>query len=198
MQSVFSAMIHIPFKLGTRCGNHVLSFQVMHFCWFTCLRLVSLFTDFVSTGKMDPSFMAQSPGLKVARITNSPTPAVQIPKSKAGEATKVAIDAGFRHIDAAYFYQNEEEIGAALREKIADGTVQREDIFYISKLWATFLRPELVRPGLERSLKKLQLSYVDLFLIHMPLALKPGEELLPKDANGDIILDTVDIRDIWE
>ncbi|XP_062954826.1 aldo-keto reductase family 1 member C15-like [Cynocephalus volans] len=121
-----------------------------------------------------------------------------IPKSKAGEATKVAIDAGFRHIDAAYFYENEEEIGAALREKIADGTVQREDIFYTSKLWATFLRPELVRPGLERSLKKLQLGYVDLFLIHMPLALKPGEELLPKDSNGDIILDTVDIRDTWE
>nr|XP_012298812.1 prostaglandin-E(2) 9-reductase-like isoform X1 [Aotus nancymaae]XP_012298813.1 prostaglandin-E(2) 9-reductase-like isoform X1 [Aotus nancymaae]XP_012298814.1 prostaglandin-E(2) 9-reductase-like isoform X1 [Aotus nancymaae]XP_012298816.1 prostaglandin-E(2) 9-reductase-like isoform X1 [Aotus nancymaae]XP_012298817.1 prostaglandin-E(2) 9-reductase-like isoform X1 [Aotus nancymaae]XP_012298818.1 prostaglandin-E(2) 9-reductase-like isoform X1 [Aotus nancymaae]XP_012298819.1 prostaglandin-E(2) 9 len=120
------------------------------------------------------------------------------PKSKAGEATQVAIDVGFRHIDAAYFYQNEEEVGKAIREKIADGTVRREDVFYTTKLWTTFFRPELVRPALERSLKKLQLDYVDLFIIHNPLAMKPGEELLPKDASGNIIFDTVDLRDTWE
>ncbi|XP_027631506.1 aldo-keto reductase family 1 member C15 isoform X1 [Tupaia chinensis] len=121
-----------------------------------------------------------------------------VPKSKVGEATKIAIDVGFRHIDAAYFYQNEEEVGKAIREKIADGTVKREDIFYTTKLWTTFFRPELVQQGLERSLKKLQLDYVDLFIIHVPFAMKPGEELLPKDANGQIILETVDICDIWE
>ncbi|XP_008057663.1 putative aldo-keto reductase family 1 member C8 [Carlito syrichta] len=119
-------------------------------------------------------------------------------KSKAGEATRVAIDVGFRHIDAAYFYQNEEEVGRAIREKIADGTVRREDIFYTTKLWATFFRPELVRPALERSLKKLELDYVDLFIIHVPFAMKPGEELLPKDVNGGFILETVNIRDTWE
>ncbi|XP_019490585.1 PREDICTED: putative aldo-keto reductase family 1 member C8, partial [Hipposideros armiger] len=95
-----------------------------------------------------------------------------VPKSKAAEATKMAIDVGFRHIDAAYVYQNEEEVGKVLREKIADGTVNRGDIFYTTKLWATFLRPELVRPALERSLKKLQLDYVDLFIIHIPVAMK--------------------------
>jgi aldo-keto reductase family 1 protein C3 len=46
----------------------------------------------------------------------------------------VAIDIGFRHIDSAYFYQNEEEIGEALREKIADGTVKRENLFYTTKV----------------------------------------------------------------
>ncbi|XP_004425456.1 PREDICTED: prostaglandin-E(2) 9-reductase-like [Ceratotherium simum simum] len=122
----------------------------------------------------------------------------EVPKNKAGEATKVAIDVGFRHIDAAYFYQNEEEIGKALREKMADGTVKREDIFYTTKLWLTFLRQELVRPALERSLKKLGLDYVDLFIIHFPFALKPGEELVLKDASGEIILDIVDFRDTWE
>ncbi|KAM7157192.1 aldo-keto reductase family 1 member C15-like isoform 2-T2 [Molossus nigricans] len=121
-----------------------------------------------------------------------------VPKSKTTEATKMAIDVGFRHIDAAYTYENEEEIGKAIREKIADGTVKREDIFYTTKLWATFLRPELVRPALERSLKELQLDYVDLFIIHVPVAMKPGEELLPKDANGKVILETVDLRDTWE
>lgn len=105
---------------------------------------------------------------------------------------------GFRHIDAAYFYENEEEVGQALRDKMADGTVKREDLFYTTKIWITFLRPELVRQCLERSLKKLGLDYVDLCIIHIPIAMKPGEELLPKDANGKFIFDTVDIRDTWE
>lgn len=121
-----------------------------------------------------------------------------VPKSKAAEATKMAIDVGFRHIDSAYAYQNEKEVGQAIRDKIADGTVKRGDIFYTTKLWATFLRPELVRPALERSLKNLQLDYVDLFIIHIPTAMKPGEELVPKDASGKVILDTVDLRDTWE
>ncbi|XP_049632266.1 aldo-keto reductase family 1 member C15-like isoform X2 [Suncus etruscus] len=121
-----------------------------------------------------------------------------VPKSKAYEATKVAIDVGYRHIDAAYFYQNEEEVGAAIREKIADGTVRREDLFYTTKLWATFFRPALVRQGLERSLKKLQLDYVDLIIIHIPVAMKPGEELLPKDASGKAMLENVDLCETWE
>lgn len=49
-------------------------------------------------------------------------------------ATKLAIDAGFRHIDSAYLYKNEEEVGLAIRSKIADGTIKREDIFYTTKV----------------------------------------------------------------
>lgn len=137
--------------------------------------------------------------MDACRIQQESTGEVKvIPKSKAAEATKVAIDVGFRHIDAAYFYENEEEVGQALRDKMADGTVKREDLFYTTKIWITFLRPELVRQCLERSLKKLGLDYVDLCIIHIPIAMKPGEELLPKDANGKFIFDTVDIRDTWE
>lgn len=124
--------------------------------------------------------------------------AADVPKSQALEATKMAIDVGFRHIDSAYMYQNEEEMGKAIREKIADGTVKREDIYYTSKLWCTFFRPDLVRPALERSLKKLQLDYVDLYIIHLPIALKPGEDLLPKDASGNVLLETVDLPGTWE
>ncbi|KAM6215176.1 aldo-keto reductase family 1 member C1-like [Rhynchocyon petersi] len=122
----------------------------------------------------------------------------EVPKSKAEEATKLAIDAGFRHIDSAYLYENEEEVGKAIRSKIADGVVKREDIFYTSKLWITFLRPELVRPALERSLKKLQLAYVDLYIIHFPTALKAGEEMIPSDEHGKAIFDTVDLCATWE
>ncbi|KAG3257769.1 aldo-keto reductase family 1 member C1 [Ictidomys tridecemlineatus] len=122
----------------------------------------------------------------------------EVPNSKTTEATKIAIEAGFRHIDCAYAYEVEEEVGLAIRSKIADGTVKREDIFYTSKLWSTFLRPELVKSCLERSLKKLHLDYVDLYLIHFPVALKPGEELYPIDENGKNICDSVDLCATWE
>ncbi|XP_044847904.1 aldo-keto reductase family 1 member C3-like isoform X2 [Mauremys mutica] len=56
-----------------------------------------------------------------------------VQKSKCEEATKVAIEVGFRHIDGAFVYGTEEEVGRAIHEKIADGTVKREDIFYTGK-----------------------------------------------------------------
>lgn len=122
----------------------------------------------------------------------------EVPESKIKEATKIAIEAGFRHIDGAYAYEVEEEVGLAIRSKIADGTVKREDIFCTSKLWCTFLRPELVQSGLERSLKKLHFDYVDLYLIHCPTALKPGEENHPTDENGKLIHERVDLCAVWE
>ncbi|XP_047720887.1 prostaglandin F synthase 1-like [Prionailurus viverrinus] len=100
----------------------------------------------------------------------------KVAKSEVEEAVMKAIDVGYRHFDSAYLYLNEEEIGRAIRKKITDGSVKREDVFYTSKVWGTFLRPELVRTSLEISLRKLQLSYVDLYLIHIPVLLKAMEK----------------------
>ncbi|XP_027970473.1 aldo-keto reductase family 1 member C15-like [Eumetopias jubatus] len=122
----------------------------------------------------------------------------EVAKSNVEEAVKTAISVGYRHIDPAYLYLNEDEIGRAIWKKNADGTVKTEDIFYTSKVWGTFFRPELVQTGLDTSLRKLGLSYVNLYLIHFPAALKPGEELFPKDKDGEIIFDTVDFGATWE
>ncbi|XP_073424196.1 aldo-keto reductase family 1 member C1-like [Dendrobates tinctorius] len=119
-------------------------------------------------------------------------------KEQAGESTKVAIDIGYRHIDCADLYENEVQVGQAIRSKIADGTVKREDIFYTGKLWGNNHTPERVRLGLEKSLKDLQLDYMDLFLIHTPVEFKPGDNLYPTDENGKFIFHNTDIRETWK
>lgn len=72
-----------------------------------------------------------------------------------------------------------------------------EDLFITSKLWNTFHRPDLVRPALETTLKNLNTSYVDLYLIHWPFAYKEEGELFPKDANDQIAFSSVDFVDTW-
>ncbi|XP_075946092.1 aldo-keto reductase family 1 member D1-like isoform X2 [Anarhichas minor] len=120
------------------------------------------------------------------------------PKGTALECVKHAIDVGYRHFDGALVYFNEHEVGRAIREKIADGTVRREDIFYCGKLWNTFHPPELVRPALERTLKSLKLDYVDLYIVELPMAFKPGNEFYPKDQDGKYIYHHTDLCATWE
>ncbi|XP_008292774.1 3-oxo-5-beta-steroid 4-dehydrogenase-like isoform X1 [Stegastes partitus] len=119
-------------------------------------------------------------------------------KGTALECVRLAIDVGYRHFDGALVYFNEHEVGQAIREKIADGTVRREDIFYCGKLWNTFHPPELVRPALERTLKTLKLQYVDLYIVELPMAFKPGNEFYPKDQDGKYIYHHTDLCATWE
>jgi len=81
-----------------------------------------------------------------------------------------AIDRGYRHIDTAYIYSDTEiGIGQAIQTKIDEGVITREDMFVCSKLWRTFLHPDQVRGAFMTSLNDLNLTYVDLYLIHWPM-----------------------------
>lgn len=119
-------------------------------------------------------------------------------KNKVKEAVIAAIDAGYRHIDCAWAYSNEAEVGEALKEKIADGTVKREDVFITSKLWNSFHAPEDVQRCLEDSLKNLQLSYIDLYLIHWPTAFQGGENPFPTNPDGSFIQGSTDYTVTWQ
>ncbi|KAL7671847.1 hypothetical protein ACOME3_006749 [Neoechinorhynchus agilis] len=98
--------------------------------------------------------------------------------STAIDAVKCALTLGYRHIDTAWLYGNEKEIGEAVREFIANsnGAVKRSDLFITTKLWNTFRSKEQVRVGFEKSFNALNLDYIDLYLIHWPTAYKEGTD----------------------
>ena len=113
-------------------------------------------------------------------------------------ATKAALEAGFRQLDASERYRNETEVGEAMQEVFKAGKIKREEVFVATKLWNNNHRPERVKPAFEASLKKLQLNFVDLYLIHTPFAFQPGDEQDPRDANGNVIYDQgVTLLDTW-
>ncbi|RUS81944.1 hypothetical protein EGW08_010289 [Elysia chlorotica] len=113
-------------------------------------------------------------------------------------AVKAAVRAGYRHIDCAAIYRNERAVGHALKELIVEGVVKRQDLFVVSKLWNTCHRPDLVLPSLKKTLDDLGLEYLDLYLIHWPMAYKEGGELLPQDENGKTLYSDVDFVDTWQ
>ncbi|MFM0326227.1 aldo/keto reductase [Caballeronia glebae] len=112
-------------------------------------------------------------------------------------ATRDALKTGFRHFDCAERYQNEREVGEALRSGLAE-EISREDVFMTTKLWNTNHRPERVKPAFDASLERLGLGYLNLYLMHTPFAFQPGEEQDPRDENGNVIYDEgVTLLDTW-
>ncbi|EGU75415.1 hypothetical protein FOQG_02934 [Fusarium oxysporum f. sp. raphani 54005] len=102
-------------------------------------------------------------------------------KGETYDAVKCALKVGYRHLDCAWFYLNEGEVGQAVRDFLAENKdVKREDIFICTKVWNHLHEPEEVKWSFENSLKNFGLDYIDLFLVHWPIAAEKDEDYKPK------------------
>jgi alcohol dehydrogenase (NADP+) len=115
------------------------------------------------------------------------------------QATKTALEVGFRHLDCAERYRNEEAVGDAMQAAFKAGTIRRDDVFVTTKLWNTNHRPERVKPAFDASCRRLQVDYVDCYLIHTPFAFQPGDDQDPRDERGQVISDSgVTLVETWQ
>jgi D-xylose reductase len=94
----------------------------------------------------------------------------KVPRPAAADLVRQAIRTGYRHLDCACDYGNEAEVGAGVAAALAAGECRRDDLWVTSKLWNTYHAREHVRPAVERSLRDLRLEYLDLYLVHFPIA----------------------------
>ena len=129
-------------------------------------------------------------------------PAVGLGTWKAeGEAARTAVSSalrtGYRHIDCAWLYGNEKQVGQGIADVLAEGVVPRERLFVTSKLWNSFFRPQDVERGLEDSLTKLGLEYVDLYLLHWPMPLRPGTGV-PQSPEDFVRLTELPLERTWD
>ncbi|KAL6838330.1 hypothetical protein ACP4OV_031834 [Aristida adscensionis] len=110
-------------------------------------------------------------------------------------AVLAAIEVGFRHFDTAYMYGTEKPLGEAVAEAVRRGLVaSREEVFVTSKLWCTQCHADLVLPSLRETLQNLQMEYLDLYLIHWPVSLKPGPPKFPNKREDAV---PFDFEGVW-
>ncbi|KAK6829022.1 hypothetical protein RU639_003299 [Aspergillus parasiticus] len=121
-----------------------------------------------------------------------------------GEAVYQALKAGYRHLDLATIYQNQKEIAVGIKRAFEEFNIKREDVFITSKLWNSQHHPDVVEKALDDCLAECGLEYLDLYLVHWPVAFKTGNEYFPlvegsTVPGGDCIIDdSISIVDTWK
>lgn len=118
-------------------------------------------------------------------------------KGEVGEAIFSAIRAGYRHFDCAPVYGNEKEIGEAFAKAFSEGMVAREDVWITSKLWCDSHERDKVGPALAKTLLDLQLEYLDLYLVHWPIALKHGVGF-PENGDDFLTVAEAPLAETWK
>jgi len=119
---------------------------------------------------------------------------------KAFEAILHAIKCGYRFIDTAFLYGNEETVGKAIKAAIEDRLIaDRKELFICTKVWCTSHKRESVVKACRSSLERLQLDYIDLYLVHWPVAYVEGlDPINPKDAEtGKLLYSDTSIVETW-
>lgn len=120
-------------------------------------------------------------------------------KDSVGNAVEEALTTfGYSHIDCAWVYENEKEVGEAFHRVFSTGKRKREDVFITSKLWNDDHKKEHVVEACKQTLADLQLDYLDLYLMHFGIASPHGLGIEPLDANDVLITEKVSIRETWE
>jgi alcohol dehydrogenase (NADP+) len=117
-------------------------------------------------------------------------------KGEVYQAIRSAIELGYRHFDCAYIYGNEGEIGSAFADAIKNNEVKREDLWITSKLWNNVHQKQYVADACQKTLDLLGLTYLDLYLIHWPVALR-HDIGFPAKADELLSLKTVSLTETW-
>ncbi|ODN05355.1 Alcohol dehydrogenase [NADP(+)] [Orchesella cincta] len=116
-------------------------------------------------------------------------------------ALEQALNVGYRHVDTAYKYENEELVGNAMKKWVDAGKGKREDLFVVTKLPWIGMQADKVDHFINLSLSKLQTEYIDLYLVHWPFGMnyRGDDNVAPKKDNGDLDLDlTTDLLAVWK
>ncbi|KAH9844853.1 Aldo/keto reductase [Teratosphaeria destructans] len=124
-------------------------------------------------------------------------------KGETYKAVICALKTGYRHLDCAWFYQNEDEVGDAVRDFLKENTsIKREDLFICTKVWNHLHEPDEVKWSFNSSLERLKMDYVDLFLVHWPIASEQDDKHMPKlNEKGQYVIKeqlTKDRKPTWK